>query len=68
MVSTAGFVLMRLREVKVLDVENVNLDITRMDEFEEPPLSFAPSMVGRPVRRRRRHNRVAATPETTHVE
>ena len=48
MVSTAGFVLMGLSEVRVLDVENVNLDITRMDEFEEPPLSFAPSMVGPP--------------------
>ncbi len=37
-------VLYGLGEVKVLDVENVNLNITPMDEEEEPPPSFGPSM------------------------
>jgi TRAP-type mannitol/chloroaromatic compound transport system permease large subunit len=37
-------VLYGLGEVKVLDVENVDLNITPMDEEEEPPPSFGPSM------------------------
>ena len=37
-------VLYGLGEAKVLDVENVDLNITPMDEEEEPPPSFGPSM------------------------
>jgi GntP family gluconate:H+ symporter len=32
-----------LGEVKVLDVENVDLNITPMDEEDEPPPSFGPA-------------------------
>ena len=48
MIWKPDIVLMGLGEVKVLDVENVNLNITPMDEFEEPPPSFAPSMADPP--------------------
>ena len=39
-------VLYGLGEVKVLDVENVDLNITPMDEEEEPPPSFGPANSG----------------------
>jgi GntP family gluconate:H+ symporter len=37
-------VLYGLGEVKVLDVENVDLNITPMEEEEEPPPGFGPGM------------------------
>ena len=44
MIWKPNIVLMGLGEVKVLDVESVDLNITPMDEKDEPPHSFGPSM------------------------
>ncbi|KNZ31979.1 MAG: C4-dicarboxylate ABC transporter [Methylibium sp. NZG] len=44
MIWKPEIVLMGLGEQKVLDVDSVNLNITPVDEEEEPPPSFGPSM------------------------
>jgi GntP family gluconate:H+ symporter len=43
MIWKPDIVLMGLGEVKVLDVENVDLNITPMEEEDDAPLGFSPS-------------------------
>lgn len=48
MIWKPNIVHMGLGEVKVLDVDRVDLNITPMDEGDEPPPSFGPSVAPKP--------------------